>query len=154
MAKGSFLVRLVLAVFVLATPVRALGGNEAEHVFVYKTPSCGCCARWVDHLRANGFTVEAKDVTQYALDALKRDRGVPPRLAACHTALVGGYVVEGHVPASDVTRLLAEKPAVAGLSVPEMPIGSPGMEVPGRGPEPYAVRTFDRQGNTTTFSRH
>lgn len=152
--RSTLVRRLALAVLVACAPLPALADGAAPGVVVYKTPTCGCCTKWVDHLRANGFTVEAKDVSQSALDALKRDRGVPPALGSCHTALVGGYVVEGHVPASDVTRLLQEKPKVAGLAVPEMPIGSPGMEVPGRDAQPYAVVTFDERGNTTTFSRH
>jgi hypothetical protein len=140
----------------VAADASLAAGNDQPlpSVIVYKTATCGCCRKWVDHLKENGFSVESKDVSQFALDALKRDRGVPPRLAACHTALVGDYVVEGHVPASDMKRMLAEKPAITGLAVPEMPIGSPGMEVPGRPAEPYDVVTFDRQGNTTTFSRH
>jgi len=154
MPRRSLLLRLALALCLAGGGLVAPVAHAADSVVVYKTATCGCCRKWVDHLKANGFSVESKDVSQFALDALKRDRGVPPRLAACHTALVGDYVVEGHVPASDMKRMLAEKPAITGLAVPEMPIGSPGMEVPGKPAEPYDVVTFDRQGNTTTFSRY
>jgi len=154
MSRRSFLLRLALAFGIAGAGLAAPSARAADSVVVYKSPTCGCCNKWIDHLRAHGFTVEAKDVSQFALDALKRDRGVPRRLASCHTALVGGYVVEGHVPASDVTRMLDEKPAITGLAVPEMPIGSPGMEVPGKPAEPYDVVTFDRAGNTTKFSSH
>ncbi|MDG2049590.1 MAG: DUF411 domain-containing protein [Myxococcota bacterium] len=95
---------------------------------VYKTPTCGCCGNWVNHLRAAGFDVKTTDLPD--LTALKRSNGVPQSMASCHTALVGGYVIEGHVPASDIRRLLKERPRVAGLAVPGMPMGSPGMEHP------------------------
>ncbi len=101
-------------------------------------------------LEDNGFTVIKKDLRD--MRAVKAAQGVTPRLASCHTAVVDGYVVEGHVPAADIRRLLAERPAVKGLSVPGMPVGSPGMEGPRK--DPYDVLSFDAQGNTTVFSRH
>ncbi|MDJ0851375.1 MAG: DUF411 domain-containing protein [Myxococcota bacterium] len=124
--------------------------KEPVQVQVYKSPTCGCCGKWIDHLEANGFEVEARDVKHVA--PIKRAHGVPVKLASCHTALVEGYVIEGHVPAEDVVRLLAERPAVAGLAVPDMPIGSPGMEGPN--PEPYRVFSFDGQGRTEVYSSH
>ena len=102
------------------------------------------------HLRAKGFPVEARDTRD--LGAVKRAHGVPPEVASCHTAVVEGYVVEGHVPADVIDRLLRERPAVAGLAVPGMPIGSPGMESPGRPPERYQVLAFDRTGKTTVYT--
>ena len=105
------------------------------------------------HLQANGFTVVTREVDEAALKEMKVGAGVPRQLEACHTALVGGYVVEGHVPAEDINRLLTEHPAVVGLAVPGMPIGSPGMEQGGR-KDPYDVLTFDRRGQTTVFSHH
>ena len=105
------------------------------------------------HLQAKGFAVVTRDVDEATLAELTVGAGVPRQLEACHTALVGGYVVEGHVPAEDIARLLADRPAVVGLAVPGMPIGSPGMEQGGR-TEPYDVLTFDRQGRTTVFSHH
>ena len=101
-------------------------GAETPTIQVYKTPTCGCCTKWIDHLRAEGFDVEATDLPD--LSELKATNGVSPALASCHTAMVDGYVLEGHVPAEDVKRMLAEKPKIAGLAVPGMPMGSPGME--------------------------
>ena len=134
------------AVFVLAGPAAA----EKSDVKVYKTPTCGCCTKWIEHLEANGFRVEAKELPD--LRGLKQTNGIPPRLGSCHTAIVEGYVIEGHVPAQDIARLLEERPAVAGLAVPGMPIGSPGMEGPN--PERYEVLSFDSGGRTTVFATH
>ncbi|HSW28550.1 MAG TPA: DUF411 domain-containing protein [Longimicrobiales bacterium] len=117
-------------------------------VLVYKTESCGCCNAWVDHLRAAGFTVDTRNVVD--LMSVKRDAGVPASHASCHTALVDGYVVEGHVPADQIERLLAERPEVAGLAVPGMPVGSPGMEGPGA--KPYQVLAFGRQGESSVYA--
>lgn len=103
-------------------------GAEPTTIQVYKTPTCGCCTKWIDHLRVAGYAVEATDLPD--LSTLKATNGVPRELASCHTAMVEGYVIEGHVPASDIDRLLAERPEVAGLAVPGMPMGSPGMEHP------------------------
>lgn len=105
------------------------------------------------HLRAHGFTVVTREVDEATLLDMKTGVRVPRALRACHTALVGDYVVEGHVPAADITRLLDEHPAVAGLAVPGMPVGSPGMEM-GDQHEPYAVLTFDREGKTGVFAQH
>ena len=102
------------------------------------------------YLRANGFPVKAEDTEELA--AIKRKHNVPSNLQACHTALVEGYVVEGHVPADVIDRLLRERPAIAGLAVPGMPSGSPGMESPGRAPEPYQVIAFERSGRTSVFA--
>jgi len=119
-------------------------------VTVYKDPACGCCRAWVDRMRAAGFTVEIHDVASAAeRDAIKRQHGVTPALAACHTAIVGNYVVEGHVPPELVKRLLSERAPVAGLAVPGMPAGSPGME--GMGTAPYDVLTFTANGTTKVY---
>ena len=133
----------------LVAPVAA---DSTETVTVYRSPTCGCCTKWVDHLKEAGFTVEMHEVGDVM--AIKRKNGLPPRLASCHTALVGGYLVEGHVPAADVKRLLAEKPKIAGLAVPEMPIGSPGMEIPGVKAEHYDVLAFDSAGRTEVFQHY
>ena len=119
-------------------------------VAVTKDPSCGCCAKWVDHLRQAGFTVT---VTEGPVNPVKARLGVPRDLASCHTALVDGYVVEGHVPADAIRRLLAERPNGTGLAVPGMPAGSPGMEVEGRDPGAYAVILFGPEGRDT-FARY
>ena len=119
-------------------------------VLVYKTATCGCCSGWVEHMRQAGFTVDARDLPNNTeLMRVKVDAGVPGAMATCHTALVDGYVVEGHVPADQVKRLLAERPEVAGIAVPGMPIGSPGMEGPNA--QPYQVFSFDRQGGAAVF---
>ena len=119
-------------------------------VTVYKSASCGCCKQWVAHMQAAGFTVKALDVDD--VEAPMKTYGVPLSLASCHTALVGGYVLEGHVPAESVQRMLREKPAIAGLAVPGMPVGSPGMEVPGY-KDPYSVVAFDKTGKTSVYER-
>lgn len=126
--------------------------RSAPVMEVYKSPTCGCCSKWVEHVQQGGFTVKVTDLSDEALDALKQKHGVPRTTQSCHTALVDGYVVEGHVPVAEIHRLLKEKPAVAGLAVAGMPIGSPGMEVPGQRPQTYNVLTFDRQGGIKVFS--
>lgn len=124
--------------------------DDAREMVVYRSPTCGCCIRWVDHLREAGFRVRVEDRRDLA--PVKAELGVPADLASCHTARIGGYVIEGHVPAEDVRRLLAERPDVKGLAVPGMPVGSPGMEGPD--PEPYDVVAFDGEGGREVFARH
>jgi hypothetical protein len=119
---------------------------------VFKTPTCGCCSQWVEHMRSNGFTVRTTDLND--LSEIKRSRGVPDQVQSCHTGVVNGYVVEGHVPANDVHRLLKEKPAVAGIAVGGMPVGSPGMEVPGTKGQPFNVMSFDKSGAIRVFAKH
>jgi hypothetical protein len=122
-------------------------------ITIYKSPSCGCCAKWVDHLKAAGFTTVVHDTE--AMDAVKDQRGVPKNLRSCHTALLSDYVVEGHVPAGDLLRLLREKPtAVRGLAAPGMPSGSPGMKM-GDGPaEQFDVIAWKRDGSTRVYAKH
>ena len=134
----------------LRTGARSGAAAALPEVVVYKSPTCGCCTEWVAHLRRHGFRVRSEDVAE--LQPVKARHGVPPELQSCHTALVGGYVVEGHVPADLVERLLRERPKVAGIAVPGMPVGSPGMEVPGARAERYRVLTFDRDGKTEVFA--
>jgi hypothetical protein len=134
---------------------RALAAASPEQtlptVLVYKTATCGCCSGWVEHMRQAGFTVDARDLpSNTELMRVKVDAGVPNQMVTCHTSLVDGYVVEGHVPADQVKRLLAERPEVAGIAVPGMPIGSPGMEGPGA--RPYQVYSWDRQGGMAVFA--
>jgi hypothetical protein len=117
-------------------------------VLVYKTPTCGCCNGWIEHLQAAGFTVDARDVRD--IMTVKQDGGVPVSMSSCHTAIVDGYVVEGHVPAEQVKRLLAERPEVAGIAVPGMPVGSPGMEGPNA--QPYEVLSFTHDGHAEVFA--
>jgi hypothetical protein len=139
-----------LAAPLLARTVFAAG---LPRVSVAKSPSCGCCGAWVDHMRAAGFEVEVRDVSDEALAALKRRLGLAPEHASCHTAELDGYVVEGHVPAEDVKRLLAERPGARGLAVPGMPIGSPGMEM-GDTREPYDTLMIGTNGEARVFARH
>ncbi|MBI4520160.1 MAG: DUF411 domain-containing protein [Gemmatimonadetes bacterium] len=118
---------------------------------VYKTPTCGCCSGWIDHLREHGYEVATEDMDD--LTPVKVAQGVPARLQTCHTATVAGYVIEGHVPADVIQRLLEERPDLVGLAVPGMPIGSPGMEVPGQRGDPYEVIGFRRDGSTVVYAR-
>lgn len=116
--------------------------QDLPTVIVYKTETCGCCNGWVEHLRAAGFEVDARNVRD--LMSVKLEAGVPGPMVTCHTALVDGYVVEGHVPVDQVERMLAERPDIAGIGVPGMPVGSPGMEGPNA--QPYQVVAFDENG--------
>ncbi|WP_134725826.1 DUF411 domain-containing protein [Paracoccus luteus] len=129
---------------------RTAGAATLPLVTVTKDPSCGCCGDWVQHLRAEGFPVRV--IESADVDSLKQRLGVPPDLASCHTAEVGGYVVEGHVPAPAIRRMLAQRPDATGLAVPGMPAGSPGMDYPGVAPEPYDVILF-APSRRATFAR-
>lgn len=143
--------RAVLAGLAAALAVgRGAWAGDMPTVAVTKDPSCGCCEKWVAHLREAGFAVS---VTDGPVNPVKARLGVPRELASCHTAQVGGYVVEGHVPAGAIKRLLAEKPKGTGLAVPGMPVGSPGMEVEGMEPDTYDVVLFGKDGRST-FARY
>jgi hypothetical protein len=122
----------------------------AEAMAVYSDPSCGCCGAWVDYMRAQGYTVTVHQDQPMA--AVKARLGVPPDAMSCHTALIDGYVIEGHVPVEDIRRLLAERPNARGLAAPGMPMGSPGMEV--GAPERYDVVLIGRDGSTRVFASH
>lgn len=137
-----------------ARPPAKAGGLIAAlpTVLVHKTATCGCCKLWVKHMEQAGFRVQTRDVDD--LGPVKQRLGVPYGKGSCHTAEVAGYFVEGHVPAADVKRMLSEKPAARGLTVPGMPMGSPGMEVPDGSVQPYAVELVGRDGKTRVFSRH
>ena len=126
--------------------------READ-LIVSKSPTCGCCEKWVKHMRKAGFAVAVRDLDQDALDAVKDRLGVPMALRSCHTAEIAKYVIEGHVPASDVQLLLSFSPQVRGLAVPGMPIGSPGMEI-GDEIEPYSSFAFTDRGDVRVFSGH
>ena len=141
---------IALAIVTGAVLVTAPALADPPTVKVFKSATCDCCKKWVDHLRAHGFAVEVNDAAD--VDRVKRENHVPAQVSACHTALVGGYFVEGHVPAEDVERLLKERPRIAGLAVPGMPIGSPGMEGPD--PEPYDTLAVGTDGKATVFAPH
>ncbi len=121
-------------------------------ITVYKSPTCGCCNDWVTHLEREGFTVIAHDRDD--MESIKKSLGVTPRLASCHTATIGDYVIEGHVPADDIKRLLKERPRVVGLTAPGMPRHSPGMQPPEEKPSGYDVLAFDKEGKTSLFTRY
>ena len=127
-------------------------GQETVAFTMYKNASCGCCAKWADHMERHSFEVTEEAVTN--LNEVKDEMGVPQHLRSCHTAKIGGYIVEGHVPAADVKRLLREQPDAKGLTVPNMPVGSPGMEVPGRPADSYQVLLITNSGETEVFSQY
>jgi len=131
----------------------AVGAEAAlvSEITVFRSPTCGCCGKWIEHAQAAGFQV--KDEVTEDMSAIKQTYGVPQSLTSCHTTVVGDYVVEGHIPAEDVQRLLTEKPDIAGIAVPGMPIGSPGMES-GDYTEPYTVFSFTESSETSAFSEH
>ena len=129
----------------------ALAGGTAPSIHVYKSPTCGCCGDWIDHLEENGFDVTATNSND--MGRIKAEAGLLPGLGSCHTAIVNDYVVEGHVPADDIKRLLSEAPKATGLSVPGMPAGSPGMEMGDR-KDHYKVILFNEQGQTRVFAEH
>lgn len=135
----------------LSVTANASAGKAAQ-ITVYKSPTCGCCEGWIDHLRDEGFDVAARD--RENMQPIKQSAGVPANLQSCHTALVDGYVIEGHVPAADIKRLLTERPEVAGLTAPGMPMKSPGMQSPGLPPKGYDVLSFDKHGKTVVFTRY
>jgi hypothetical protein len=157
------LCRLALVIAVVATshtafaqtkaapaPAKAPVASAKTPVTVYKSPTCGCCGKWVEHMQAVGFACTTNNLPDVA--PIKAKHGVPTELQSCHTSLVGGYVIEGHVPAEDIRRLLKEKPAIVGLAAPGMPAGSPGMDVPNS--PAYDVIAFDKTGKTTVFATH
>jgi hypothetical protein len=142
----------VVATLTSASAPYAIHSRDAvTTVTVFKDPNCGCCKSWVEHLRKHGFDVVARDTSD--VSGIKRSARVPDRLVSCHTAFVEGYVVEGHVPAADIQRMLKEKPKVAGIAVAGMPAGSPGMEVGSR-VDKYDVVAFNRDGTTRVFASH
>lgn len=135
---------------VAGIPISAtMAGSDSTALVVYKESACPCCNSWVDYMRRNGFRVVTYDVSD--LDAVKQKHNIAGDLQSCHTTEVGGYYVEGHVPADLVRRLLSERPRIAGITVPGMPVGSPGMEV--GPPEPYDILTADSAGRTAVFAR-
>ncbi len=141
-----------LVVLIAVTAFATLSSRDAGalEITVYKSPTCACCSKWIAHLEANGFKVVAHDMGN--MTSVKIENGIRSEFSSCHTAVIDGYVVEGHVPAEDIQRLLRDRLAVAGIAVPGMPIGAPGMEGPN--PQAYDVLTFDNLGNTSRFASH
>ena len=143
--------RPILLTIAAAAAFLSTAANAAQ-LTVMKSPYCGCCTKWIEQVQQHGFTVKVVDTEDMA--SVKKRLGVPDRLASCHTTMASGYFIEGHVPAEDVKRLLAEKPSAKGLVLPGMPLGSPGMEVPDGTVQPYTVELVDEQGTTTAFAQH
>lgn len=150
----------IVLLFFMAAPLMTYGqekqNNEKEiqepetkEITVYKRPNCLCCTKWVSYLEENGFSVNAQPSD--TLDAVKEHYLVPEELESCHTALVDGYVVEGHVPAESINKLLSSKPSVQGIAVPDMPTGTPGM---GNDGTPFEVYLFDKEGNRTLYEKY
>jgi len=119
-------------------------------VDVYKSPTCGCCGKWAEHMRSNGFKVEMHEVND--IPGNRKKLGMPDNFGSCHTSTIGAYVVEGHVPAADIKRLLKEKPKAIGLAVPSMPAGSPGMDMPNS--PPYETLLVQPDGSSRVFAKH
>ena len=142
-------IAVFLTVFVLGAST-ALQASAADVVDVYKSPYCGCCEKWVEHMQKNGFKVNAHNVND--VPGVRKSLGMPDRVGSCHTAKVGGYLIEGHVPAADIQRLLKEKPKAVGLAAPGMPQGAPGMET--ATPVPYDTLLVQADGSTTVFAKH
>jgi hypothetical protein len=149
MNKRHFLKHAAALVGLAALPTFAAPPGTEVHVF--KSPTCGCCGAWVEHMRAAGFTVRVTEVDDTS--AARQRLGLPARYGSCHTATVGSYVLEGHVPAAEVKRLLASRPKAIGLAVPGMPPSSPGMDVPGRH-DPYEVLLVAASGQSSVFARY
>jgi len=146
------LVSLVaIAATLWLTTASAAAVSSSLEIQVYRDPSCRCCGGWIDNLTAQGF--QPTSIPTADMDALKQQYGVPNGLASCHTAVIDGYVIEGHVPAADIKRLLIEHPAVVGIAVPGMPMGTPGMESEGIR-EPFTVSSFDQRGHTVRFNQY
>jgi hypothetical protein len=146
--------RLLLgaALFVGMTGTACAPTSQSRSLTVFKTPTCACCDAWIAHMREAGFRTTITVLP--SLQSVRSSRGMPDALASCHTGLIEGYLVEGHVPAPDVIRLLAERPKAVGLAVPAMPLGSPGMETPQGHKDPYDTLLVLRSGGTRVFARH
>jgi hypothetical protein len=151
MRSAIYLLALALGAALACLP--AMPALASSSIEVWKSATCDCCTAWVKHLEANGFAVKANNTGKAVLEQLRQQAGVPEKLAGCHSGKVDGYLIEGHVPASDIKRLLAEKPDAVGLTVPGMPVGSPGMEH-GNITEPYDVLLIKKDGSTEIFARH
>lgn len=142
--------RKLFALVALAGIVNVSLAAGLPEIEVWKDPNCGCCSKWISHLRKSGFPVTAHETA--SVGAVRAKLGMPHQYAACHSARVGKYVVEGHVPASDIKRLLADQPDAIGIAVPGMPMGSPGMEGPYS--DPYQTLLVDRSGDASVFANH
>ncbi|BAW80147.1 metal-binding protein [Candidatus Nitrosoglobus terrae] len=154
----QFSLGFLLALFAASSQARESVWDKVQisyfgpsNITVYHDPSCGCCKQWIKHLEKHHFTIE--DIPTNNVQSIKQQYGIPPKLASCHTAIINGYAIEGHVPADDIKQLLIKQPKVVGLTVPAMPKGTPGMEMGGK-KDPFHVLQFDKEGNIKTFSEY
>ena len=153
MTKNKTIVGVIFSILIAATGGFVLMQNVSAEpeMTVYKSPTCGCCGKWITHMEENGFKVNAVDLVE--MNVVKEKYGIQKNLASCHTAVIDGYFIEGHVPANDVKRLLTEKTKTKGLTVPGMPIGSPGMEMGDR-VDAYQVLSVNEDGSTEVFNKY
>ena len=142
---------IALSVFNAGIKAETIEAGKPVDIVVYRSPTCNCCEKWLEHLKKNNFNV--KDIVTDDVQAIKKKYGVPEEMASCHTAIVDGYVIEGHVPASDIMRLLKTKPKILGIAVPGMPSGAPGMEMSGR-KDSYNVMSFDKENHYEIFNSY
>ncbi|MDO9241262.1 MAG: DUF411 domain-containing protein [Methylicorpusculum sp.] len=143
--------KLLALVMPLSIIFQSAIAETTKEILVYRSPTCSCCGKWLEHLKQNNFDV--KDIVTEDMDEVKAKLGVPKQLASCHTAVIDGYVVEGHLPAADIEKMLKDKPKIAGISVPGMPMGTPGMEMGGR-KDPYQVISFDKDNNQQIYNSY
>ena len=142
--------RLLSVVIATVLSSASVWAQTLPTVDIYKSPTCECCGKWIEHMRKNGFKVDVHEVSD--IPAARKSLGMPDKLGSCHTSKIGNYVVEGHVPASDIQRLLKEKPKALGLAVPSMPPGAPGMDIPNA--PPYETLLVQADGTTRVFAKH
>ena len=147
----SIFLAIALLVFNAGIQAETIKAGKPVDIVVYRSPSCTCCEKWLEHLKKNNFSV--KDIVTDDIQAIKNKYGVSPEMASCHTAIVDGYVIEGHVPANDVMKLLKTKPKTVGIAVPGMPSGTPGMEM-GDGKDSYKVMRFDKENHYEVFNSY
>lgn len=145
--------RITMIALIIAALSSNANSGEPTTMEVAKTSGCGCCIAWIDHLKKHGFSTKSQDMTMGQLMRFKLDNGIDAKKASCHTGKIGGYTIEGHVPATDIRRLLRERPDAIGLSVPGMPLGSPGMDF-GDDRQPYDVLLVHRDGSTEVFASY
>jgi hypothetical protein len=150
---NSLKLLLATGLLILSSGLSAEGiaTDKPIDITVYRSPTCGCCGKWIDHLKQNNFNV--KDILTEDMQSIKNKYGVPKEMASCHTAIVGKYVIEGHVPADDISTLLKSRPKIVGLAVPGMVTGSPGMEMGGR-KDPYDVMSFDKENHFQIYNSY
>ena len=142
---------IALLVFNAGISAETIDAGKPVDIVVYRSPACTCCEKWLEHLKKNNFNV--KDIVSNDIQAIKIKHGVPQAMASCHTALVNGYVIEGHVPANDIMKLLKTKPKIIGIAVPGMPSGTPGMEMGGQ-KDAYNVMSFDKENHYEVFNSY